>query len=89
MMRPNADTQNGSKYPNMKELVRDAVGGVWRIVFAFDPESRAVLLVAGDKAGSYEQRFYKRLIAKADKRFEQRLASLIWKNDGQIAQGTA
>ena len=75
-MRPNADTLNGSRYPNMKELRCDADGGVWRIAFAFDPERKAVLLVAGDKAGANEKRFCKRLIAKADKRFEQHLASL-------------
>ena len=33
----------------------------------------SVLLVAWDKAGINEKRFYKRLIAKADERFEQRL----------------
>lgn len=60
----------------MKELRCDADGGVWRVAFAFDPERKAILLVAGDKSGANEKRFYKRLIAKADKRFEQHLASL-------------
>lgn len=63
----------------MKELRCDADGGVWRIAFAFDSERKAVLLVAGDKAGANEKRFYKRLIAKADKRFERHLASPIWR----------
>ena len=57
MMRPNADTLNGSRYPNMKELGCDADGGVWRVAFAFDPERKAVLLVAGDKSGANEKRF--------------------------------
>ena len=57
----------------MKELRCNADNGVWRIAFAFDPERNAVLLVAGDKVGINEKRFYKRLIAKADERFEQHL----------------
>jgi hypothetical protein len=51
LRRPHADTLNGSKHANMKELRFDFEGGVWRVAFAFDPRRRAVLLVAGDKAG--------------------------------------
>jgi hypothetical protein len=72
--RPHADTLVGSKHANMKELRCNAAGGVWRIAFAFDPERRAILLVAGDKSGGSEKRFYKRLIARADERFDRHLA---------------
>ena len=74
--RPYVDTLKGSKYKNMKELRFDAGGGVWRVAFAFDPNRRAILLVAGDKSGAREELFYKRLIAKADQRFDQYLAIL-------------
>ncbi len=57
----------------MKELRFDAEGGVWRVAFAFDPRRHAVLLVAGDKSGGSEKRFYTRLIAKADRRFDSYL----------------
>lgn len=60
----------------MKELRFDADGGVWRTAFAFDPERRAVLLVAGDKGGAKERKFYRQLIAKADARFDAHLAAL-------------
>ena len=63
--RPHVDTLAGSQYPNMKELRFDADDGVWRVAFAFDPERKAILLVAGDKAGVAQKRFYKALIAKA------------------------
>jgi hypothetical protein len=36
-----------------------ADGGVWRVTYAFDPEREAILLVAGDKSGVSEIRFYK------------------------------
>ena len=60
----------------MKELRFDAAGGVWRVAFAFDPRRRAILLVAGDKAGVGQQRFYERLIAKAAGRLDAHLRRL-------------
>ena len=74
--RPRVDTLNGSKHANMKELRFDAADGVWRVALAFDPERRAILLVAGDKSGTSEKRFYKRLIKKADERFDNHLKCL-------------
>jgi hypothetical protein len=71
--RPRIDTLNGSAHPNMKELRFDADGGVWRVAFAFDPQREAILLVAGDKSGGSEKRFYKQLIAKADQRLDAHL----------------
>lgn len=72
--RPRVDTLKGSDHANMKELRFDADGGVWRVVFAFDPQRKAILLVAGDKSGVSEHKFYKKLIARADKRFSAHLA---------------
>lgn len=74
--RPYVDTLAGSKHRNMKELRFDADDGVWRVAFAFDPERRAIILVAGDKAGVAQKRFYKVLIAKADARFAEHLDRL-------------
>ncbi len=74
--RPHVDTLEGSQYPNMKELRFDADDGVWRVAFAFDPERKAILLVAGDKSGVAQKRFYKALIAKAEKRFADHLEKL-------------
>jgi len=72
--RPQADTLNGSRHANMKELRFRAAGGVWRVAFAFDPNRKAILLVAGDKSGVGEKRFYRQLIEKADARFDTHLA---------------
>jgi hypothetical protein len=63
------DTLKGSEYPNMKELRFRADDGVWRVAFAFDPRRNAILLIAGDKSGTSQARFYKRLIATADARY--------------------
>jgi hypothetical protein len=74
--RPHVDTLEGSRHSNMKELRFDAAGGVWRAAFAFDSNRRAILLACGDKSGSSEKRFYRRLITKADIRFEAHLARI-------------
>ena len=74
--RPHADTLNQSKHRNMKELRFRADGGVWRAAFAFDPERRAILLVAGDKSGGSERRFYRQFIQKADTRFDDHVTRL-------------
>lgn len=72
--RPRVDTLNGSKHANMKELRFDAEDGVWRVAFAFDPRREAILLVARDKSGGSEARFYRQLIRTADRRFDAHLA---------------
>jgi len=74
--RPRADTLKGSRHANMKELRFDASDGVWRVAFAFDPRRRAILLVAGDKSGVSQKRFYRHLIEKADRRFDDHLARI-------------
>jgi len=71
--RPRVDTLKGSRHANMKELRFEADNGVWRVAFAFDPKRRAILLVAGDKSGVGEGRFYRNPIAKADERFDGHL----------------
>ena len=81
--RPHADTLNGSKHANMKELRASTADKVIRVAFAFDPDRSAILLVAGDKSGVSQKRFYKQLIAKADELFDAHLAALKKKKKGK------
>lgn len=74
--RPTVDTLKGTSHANMKEMRFNWMGEVWRVAFAFDPQRQAVLLVGGDKGGADEKRFYKRLIAVADNRYSEHLATL-------------
>lgn len=80
--RPTVDTLKGSKHANMKELRFGWMGEVWRVAFAFDPARQGILLVGGDKGGADQRRFYKRLIALADVRFDAHLAKLAATNKG-------
>jgi hypothetical protein len=74
--RPRVDTLGGSRHANMKELRFSAADGEWRVAFAFDPRRRAILLVAGEKSGGSQKRFYRDLIRKADQRFDSHLSRL-------------
>lgn len=57
----------------MKELRPGSSGrSEVRILFAFDTERKAILLVAGDKAGHWKD-WYKQAIPLADDRFDEHL----------------
>jgi hypothetical protein len=62
----------GSRHHNMKEL--RSIGGHLRVLFAFDPRQRAILLVGGDKTGDWKG-WYERNIPKADKIYDKHLRS--------------
>ena len=72
--RPRVDTPRASRHANMKERRFGADNGVLRVAFAFDPTRQAILLVAGDKSGGSERRFYRQLIRKADERMDKHIA---------------
>jgi hypothetical protein len=76
LRRPHADTLNGSRHANMKELRADTQEMVLRIAFAFDPHRQAILLLGGNKAGVNQKRFYRQLIAHADELYDAHLARL-------------
>lgn len=76
LARPQADTLKASRHGNMKELRFSVGDGEWRIAFAFDPRRQAILLVGASKSGIASDRFYRRLIATADKRLDAHLAAL-------------
>jgi hypothetical protein len=69
--RPWVDAVKGSRYPNMKELRIQYKGDPWRVLFAFDPKRRAILLVGGNKRG--DRRWYEKNVPLADKRFQRYL----------------
>jgi hypothetical protein len=67
--RPYVDTINESKHKNMKELRIQNRQRLFRILFAFDPDRKAILLIGGDKRG--DKRFYQKMIPIADALFDK------------------
>ncbi|MCU6480636.1 type II toxin-antitoxin system RelE/ParE family toxin [Arthrobacter sp. A2-55] len=74
--RPLVDTVVRSRHKNMKELRPGSSGrSELRVLFAFDPQRQAILLVAGDKAGNWS-RWYTKNIPIADDLFDDHLKTL-------------
>lgn len=65
--RPVVDRVKGSRFHSMKEL--RPPGSSIRILFIFDPLRRAILLLGGDKAGSWK-RWYDKNIPVAEARYD-------------------
>ncbi len=78
--RPLVDTIVGSRHRNLKELRPGSTGRTEiRILFAFDPQRRAILLVAGDKSGAWKK-WYANNIPIADERLDAHLVALERRN---------
>ncbi len=72
--RPYVDTLEGSEFTNMKELRVQFRRDPWRILFAFDAQRSAILLVGGNKRG--DKRWYKKHLPIAEERFRRHLKRL-------------
>jgi hypothetical protein len=69
--RPLVDRVKGSDLHNLKELRPGSRGlSEVRIIFIFDPERRAVLLVAGDKSEQWTE-WYRENIPLAESRYKR------------------
>jgi hypothetical protein len=72
--RPLVDRIKGSRHHNMKEM--RSIGGNIRVLFAFDPERNAILLIGGDKTGDWKS-WYGENIPIADKLYDDHLEKKI------------
>ncbi len=74
--RPLVDTLKSSRHHNMKELRPGSTGRTEvRVLFAFDLERRAILLVGGDKRDDWDH-WYESNIPIADDRLDEHQAKL-------------
>lgn len=71
---PHSTAVVGSRHSHMRELRVQHQGRPYRIFYAFDPRRIAILLTAGDKTG--DDRFYQRMIHKADRLYDEHLDQL-------------
>lgn len=74
--RPLADRIEGSRHANMKELRPGSTGRTEvRVLFAFDRQRTAILLVGGDKSKDWKG-WYKVNVPIADDRFDEHQARI-------------
>lgn len=83
--RPLVDSVKALRHKNMKELRPPSPGmAAFRILFAFDPKRKAILLLGGDKSGQSERltkkekwsNWYRKAIPEADRRYDEHLRQL-------------
>jgi len=81
--RPLVDSIVGSRHKNMKELRPGSAGrSEVRILFAFDPKRRGIMLLAGDKHGAWVK-WYRKNLPVADDRYDEHLQKLRDEKGGQ------
>jgi len=73
LRRPLVGSIEQSRHANMKELIAPA--GNIRVMFAFDPRRKAILLIGRDKTGRW-QAWYDEMVPVADDLYDEHLASL-------------
>lgn len=74
LSRPHADAVVSSRHVNMKELRGKVNERHLRVLFAFDPRRKALLLIGGDKTDDPE--WYERFVPIADDLFGRHLKAL-------------
>jgi hypothetical protein len=74
LKRPVVAEIESSRHARMKEL-RVSRAGALRVLFAFDPRRRAILLLGGDKSGQWST-WYEKAVPMADKLYDEHLEEL-------------
>lgn len=72
--RPHSDVIVTSKHSNMKELRGRTGEAFLRVLYAFDPNRTAILLIGGDKHGN--PGWYDEYVPKADRLLDEHLEGL-------------
>jgi hypothetical protein len=71
---PHSSGITGSRYAHMRELRIQHQGRPYRVLYAFDPQRNAVLLIGGDKTGN--EQWYETSVPVADRLYERHLIEL-------------
>jgi hypothetical protein len=77
---PYSSRIGSSKHSHMRELRIQHAGRPYRVLYAFDPRRKVILLIGGDKTGN--NRWYDENIPIADTLYEQYIEDL--KREGVI-----
>jgi len=72
---PYSSKINGSRHSHMRELRIQHKGKPYRVLYAFDPQRVAILLIGGTKVG--DDRWYKKHIPIADRLYDEHLRKLM------------
>jgi hypothetical protein len=74
LKRSHADAIHGSSFNHMRELRCQHKGPPYRVLYAFDPQRTAILLIGADKTG--QPNWNEEFVPKADRIYAQHLKQL-------------
>jgi hypothetical protein len=77
---PRCSGVSSSKHAHMRELRIQHRGRPFRVLYAFDPQRAAVLLIGGDKTGN--ARWYEVFVPVADRLYDEHLVRIKERSDG-------
>ncbi len=80
---PHTSSVTSSKHSHMRELRVQHGGRPYRVLYAFDPQRTAILLIGGDKTGN--DRWYDVYIPLADRLYDEHLEQL--RKEGRMKDG--
>lgn len=71
---PHSSDIRNAKHRHMRELRIQHCGKPYRVLYAFDPRRKAILLIGGNKKG--DDKWYEKLVPLADKLYAEHLRNL-------------
>jgi hypothetical protein len=71
---PHTSSVEQSRHSKMRELRVQVGGKPFRVLYAFDPNRAAILLIGGEKTG--DARWYETNVPRADELYDQHLEEL-------------
>lgn len=71
---PHSSQVRGSRHAHMRELRSQSKGRPLRVLYAFDPRRKAILLIGGDKTGQDD--WYSKYVPLADTLYDSHLAEI-------------
>ena len=71
---PQTTDVKGSKFSHMRELRIQHEGRPYRVLYAFDPERTAFLMLGGEETG--DDRWYEKMVPIADAIYAKRLKAI-------------
>ncbi|MDR6396421.1 type II toxin-antitoxin system RelE/ParE family toxin [Herbaspirillum seropedicae] len=74
LKHPYSSGISGSRHGHLRELRIQHAGRPYRVLYAFDPLRKAILLIGGNKTGN--KRWYAQYIPVADRLYDKHLETL-------------
>ena len=74
LKHPDSSKVKSSRHSHMRELRIQHAGRPYRVLYAFDPRRKAILLIGDEKTG--DDRWYEKFVPIADQVYDDHISSI-------------